>query len=308
MKHDFRQVEWDSDIEGDLLRLIDIAVWEDRRGGDDLTSIALIPSDANGEAVIRVRQDGVIAGLLAVPTILKCIDKSLCWHPLCDEGYAVESDTKIGFITGSIRSILTAERIVLNLLGKLSGIATLTRQYVETISGTNVKIYDTRKTTLGWRTLEKYAVRCGGGTNHRTGLFDAVLIKDNHLAFGNDEVVNTSGFTPSEAVKIARKFLTEKGLNETALLEIEVDTLEQLTDALSASPDIVLLDNMKPEMLREAVTIRNKARQPITSELEASGGVNIKTVRAIAESGVERVSVGALTHSAIGLDIGLDYL
>ena len=175
---------------------------------------------------------------------------------------------------------------------------------------------DARGNKPGWRRLEKYAVRCGGGCNHRTGLFDAVLIKDNHLAFRAEGGAGQGKepTTPAEAVELARKYLLEKGMADIAILEIEVDALGQLADALEAWPDVVLLDNMPPEMLREAVAMRDRrqksgniAQGKTPSELEASGGVRLETVRAIAESGVERVSVGALTHSAIGLDIGLDY-
>jgi nicotinate-nucleotide pyrophosphorylase (carboxylating) len=202
--------------------------------------------------------------------------------------------------------MLTAERLTLNLLGKLSGIATLTRKYVEAVSGTSAKIYDTRKTTLGWRRLEKYAVRCGGGQNHRTGLFDAILIKDNHLAFGRD---NEKPFTPAEAVTQSRQFLNlhadSFGLEPFPMIEIEVDTLQQFQEVLLAEPNIVLLDNMTPSLLVQAVEIRNRTAPGV--ELEASGGINLKTVEAVAKTGVERISVGALTHSAVALDLGLDW-
>jgi nicotinate-nucleotide pyrophosphorylase (carboxylating) len=206
----------------------------------------------------------------------------------------------------------------------MSGIATLTRQYVEAVRGTKARIYDTRKTTPGWRRLEKYAVRCGGGSNHRTGLFDAVLIKDNHLAFGDLALgdlalgdlalgaeassANPVSYTPAEAVLRARRFLDEQGLaaQGCTIVEVEVDTLEQLDEVLPAGPDIVLLDNMSPPMLVEAVARRNAAGS--AADLEASGGVNFATVRQIAQTGVERISVGALTHSAVCLDVGLDWL
>jgi nicotinate-nucleotide pyrophosphorylase (carboxylating) len=201
---------------------------------------------------------------------------------------------------------------MLNLLGRLSGIATLTRQFVEAVAGTKARIYDTRKTMPGWRRLEKYAVHCGGGHNHRTGLYDAILIKDNHLAFGREEH-NAAAFTPAVAVRKAQAFLAEQLASESSrgapdpqmLIEIEVDSLEQFREVLPERPDIVLLDNMTPEQLREAVRIRDAGG--FACELEASGGVDLQTVRAIAESGVERISSGALTHSAINLDVALDW-
>jgi nicotinate-nucleotide pyrophosphorylase (carboxylating) len=223
------------------------------------------------------------------------------WNPTTEDGQVVEVGTRLAEISGSVRDLLTAERPLLNVLCRLSGVATLTRRYVEAVQGTGTYIYDTRKTTPGWRRLEKYAVRCGGGRNHRTGLFDAVLIKDNHLAW--------AGVLPGEAVRRAREFLREMLGNDhqadSMIVEVEVDTLEQLSDALSTRPDLVLLDNMSLDQLREAVARRNAAAPEV--ELEASGGVTLETVRAIAETGVERISVGALTHSAIGLDIALDW-
>jgi len=211
-------------------------------------------------------------------------------------------------VNGDVRDLLTSERILLNLLGRLMGIATLARQYAEAILGTGAKVYDTRKTTPGWRRLEKYATRCGGARNHRTGLFDAVLIKDNHLALLNTTGQNHSGNAPAVAVKRARDFLSEElpGKRPTdCLIEVEVDTLEQLTVVLPARPDIVLLDNMAPEILREAVRLRNSRAPQV--QLEASGGIDLSRIRKIAETGVERISIGALTHSAQSLDIGLDW-
>jgi nicotinate-nucleotide pyrophosphorylase (carboxylating) len=205
----------------------------------------------------------------------------------------------------------------LNLLGHLSGIATLTARYVEAVSGTKARIYDTRKTLPGWRRLEKFAVHCGGGHNHRLGLFDGVLIKDNHLAFGAEQT-GAARYTPAEAVQRARAFLAQlpaEARPETLLVEVEVDSLDQLSEVLSAAtsretlesllPDIVLLDNMPPAVLAEAVALRNALAPAV--ELEASGGVNLSTVAAISRTGVERISVGALTHSACWFDVGLDW-
>ena len=205
--------------------------------------------------------------------------------------------------------MLTCERIALNLIGRLSGVASLTRQYVQAARqhGT-ARIYDTRKTTPGWRRLEKYAVVCGGGMNHRLGLFDGILIKDNHLAAGGDDAPGGTWQTGA-AVDRARELLEELGRGANSkdpmMLEIEVDTLEQLREALKSDPDIVLLDNMSPPKLREAIEIRNAHGN---AELEASGGVNLETVGAISATGVERISVGGLTHSAVALDVGLDWV
>jgi nicotinate-nucleotide pyrophosphorylase (carboxylating) len=200
--------------------------------------------------------------------------------------------------------MLTCERPLLNLIGRLCGIATLTREYVRRVEGTAARIYDTRKTTLGWRRLEKYAVHCGGGRNHRTGLFDAILIKDNHLALSAEK-----NLSPAGAVQAARNFLAQldaQYVTKDMLVEVEIDSLDQLDAVLAAAPDIVLLDNMSTEKLRAAVTRRNELAPQI--ELEASGGVTLETVGEIALTGVERISIGALTHSATSLDLGLDWM
>ena len=210
-------------------------------------------------------------------------------------------------ISGPAAGLLIAERTMLNFLGHLSGVATLTHNYVTAVGGTQAQVYDTRKTKPGWRLLEKYAVRCGGGQNHRLGLSDSILIKDNHLAFGAAEQDKTQ-YTPAEAVKRAIQYRQQDMtplLQASCLIEVEVDSLWQLEQVLCAGPEIVLLDNMQPEQLRESVQLRNKLAPHVL--LEASGGVNLQTVRAIAESGVERISIGALTHSAVELDLGIDW-
>ncbi|MCL2623662.1 MAG: nicotinate-nucleotide diphosphorylase [Planctomycetaceae bacterium] len=356
MKRDYNQMVWDEQLSDDVRKLIALAISEDLGTSGDITTQALVPEHALGKAVMHSRQTGVAAGLPAVPAIAAIVDSRLHWEPFLRDGDTIgEGRTPLGAIAGPVASILTAERMILNLVGRLCGIATLTRSYVQELAGTNARIYDTRKTTLGWRRLEKYAVRCGGGTTHRTGLFDAILIKDNHLAFGMSGDAGTGGrYTPAEAVRKAREWgdryvrelaaqsekvdpastintlrrcgiqvalkgsvpnkyklcgidVTQKSLQNLLppLVEIEVDSLEQLAEVLPESPDVAMLDNMTPERIHEAVEMRNKLGVP--TELEASGGVNLKTVRAIAETGVERISVGALTHSAISLDIGLDY-
>jgi nicotinate-nucleotide pyrophosphorylase (carboxylating) len=313
LKRDFNQIVWDEQLADDVRKLIALAISEDLGTLGDITTQALVPKDAWGKAVMHARQPGIAAGLVAVPTVAAMLDPQLQWEPVLHDGDAIgEGRTPMGTILGPVTSILTTERKILNLVGRLCGIATLTKSYINEIAGTNARIYDTRKTTLGWRRLEKYAVRCGGGNTHRTGLFDAILIKDNHLAFGASGDAGAGGqYTPAEAVRKAREWIdrsiaSQKSVQQMMpLVEIEVDSLEQLAEVLPESPDIVMLDNMTPERIRDAVAMRNQMGVP--TELEASGGVNLKTVRAIAETGVERISVGALTHSAISLDIGLDY-
>jgi len=304
MTADFRQVRWDAQVEDDCRQLVRLAVREDLDRIYDWTTVALVEHDRVGEASIVAREPGVVAGMPAGRTVLEEMAPSVHWNPLFDDGHAVAAGQTLARLTGPARDLLTCERILLNFLGRLSGIATLTRRYVDRIAGSRARIYDTRKTTPGWRRLEKYAVGCGGGRNHRTGLFDAVLIKDNHLALAAG---GPSGrISPGEAVRRVRSFLADSGTGGAALLvEIEVDTLAQLQQVLPAGPDLVLLDNMTPDQLRQAVAARGRLAPGV--ELEASGGVNLETVRAIAESGVDRISVGALTHSARSLDVGMDW-
>jgi len=307
---EFHQITWDEHLLGDLRELLRLAVREDSQTDGDLTTAALVPEDTVGRAAVVVRERGVIAGLPAAGLALHAVDPRIGWLPEMEDGQPVGPGDRLARVEGPARSLLTAERLALNLLGRLSGIATLTRRYVEAVAATRARIYDTRKTTPGWRRLEKYAVRCGGGWNHRTGLFDAVLIKDNHLAVGAESSSGaTARYTPAEAVGRARRFIEEQGSGPARgqiIIEVEVDTLEQLDEVLPAGPDIVLLDNMDPQQLREAVARRDRAASAV--ELEASGGVDLQTVGAIARSGVDRISVGALTHSAVCLDVGLDWL
>lgn len=312
MDHDFTQLSWSPQVEEDCRRIVRLAVFEDLDRAYDWTTVALVPEGTTASADIVARQAGVIAGLEAARVALDEMDIEAQWQQHVQDGAHVAAKTVLATVGGSARDLLTSERIVLNLLGRLSGIATLTRQYVEAIVGTEARVYDTRKTTPGWRRLEKYAVHCGGGHNHRTGLFDAVLIKDNHLALGLQS--NVAGYTPAQAVERARHFVRETLAEQPGALqpgagemivEVEVDSLEQLAEVLPVSPDIVLLDNMTTEMLRQAVAMRDAAGSG--AELEASGGVNLQSVRAIAETGVERISIGAITHSAVNLDVALDW-
>jgi len=305
MAKEFHQTIWDDRLRQDWKAILHLAIAEDLGNSGDWTSRALVAENAVGRAAIVARQSGVVAGLPGVATALQLVGAHLRWLPQTEDGQPLEQGVCVGTIEGPARELLAAERIVLNLLGRLSGIATLTRRYVDAVAGTKAQIYDTRKTTPGWRRLEKYAVRRGGGWNHRSGLFEAVLIKDNHLALGAQSSVEAARFTPAEAVTQARQFVEKHAANRAMVIEVEVDTLEQLDAVLPAQPDIVLLDNMSPAQLTEAVARRNTVQAAV--ELEASGGVHLSTIRAIAESGVERISVGALTHSAVALDFGLDW-
>ncbi len=308
MKKEFHQCRWDDDLQADWQALLRLAIEEDLGHAGDLTTCSLVPRDAIGRASISARQSGVVAGLPGVQTAMDALDQNLIWTPEVHDGQAVEQGGRIGVISGPAPGLFAVERLLLNFLGRLSGIATLTRKYVELVAGTQARIFDTRKTTPGWRRLEKYAVRCGGGWNHRSGLFEAVLIKDNHLAWGEDSHREFSHYTAAEAVLLARRYIAEHAAKtdpSATIIEVEVDTLEQLDQVLPAGPDIILLDNMSIEQLREAVARREKINQNV--ELEASGGVTLSTVRQIAESGIERISVGALTHSAAAMDFGLDW-
>jgi nicotinate-nucleotide pyrophosphorylase (carboxylating) len=303
MPSDFLQLDWGAVVEDDLRQLVRLAVREDLDRQHDWTTLALVDANRQGGAEVVVREPGVIAGLRAAPVLIDEMHTAVEWAAKVTDGFAVASGTVVAELSGLARDMLVCERPLLNLLSRLSGIATLTRDYVQKISGTRAHIYDTRKTTPGWRRLEKYAVRSGGGRNHRTGLFDAVLIKDNHLALAAGD-----GRTPAEAVRRAREFLnqtTAQRAGKPLLVEVEIDRLDQLEDVLRAAPDIVLLDNMSLAALREAVARRNALAPAV--ELEASGGVTLETAGEIARTGVERISVGALTHSATALDIGLDW-
>lgn len=301
MKRDYQQAQWNERLEQDAKRLIAETLAEDLESSGDITSQALVEESRLGKAAVVGRERGVAAGLAIAPLVLAAVDERLHWTPNQSDGQAIAPGETLGVIEGPVRSMLTAERPLLNIVGRLSGIASLTARYVEKIAGTGAHLYDTRKTTPGWRRLEKYAVLCGGGRNHRTGLFDAMLIKDNHLA-----CVQGEGLSPAEAVERGRAWLRRRSPNgPIPIIEIEVDSLEQLQNALGALPDIILLDNMSPETMRRAVALRDKIAPAV--ELEASGGVNLETVRAKAESGVERISVGRLTHSPQTLDIGLDW-
>lgn len=269
-------------------RAVADALAEDLGLVGDITTNSTIPADLRARAVIAARKAGIVSGIDVAIAAFRDVDERVGVSVLRSDASAVAPGDVIAEIEGPARAILTAERVALNFMGRMSGIASLTARYVAAVAGTNARIVDTRKTTPGLRAFEKYAVRCGGGGNHRIGLFDAVLIKDNHIAA-------VGGVGP--AIEAARR-----NAGHMVRIEVEVDTLDQLEAVLAHRVDAVLLDNMPPETLRKAVAM--VAGHAIT---EASGGVNLDTVRAIAESGVDLISVGALTHSAPVLDLGLDF-
>jgi nicotinate-nucleotide pyrophosphorylase (carboxylating) len=308
LRKDFQQIVWDADVEEDCRQIVRLAVREDLDRLFDWTTLALVPTGATARAAIVARQAGIACGLQAAKLALSEMDVTIEIAMQANDGDAISAGQTLATLSGPARSLLTSERILLNLIGRLSGIATLARKYVDAVAGTNARIYDTRKTTPGWRRLEKYAVHCGGAHNHRTGLFDAILIKDNHLALAA-QAQGTGHLTAAEAVRRARDFVASMKAGQRGvplLIEVEVDTFAQLAAVLPENPDFALLDNMNAEQLRHAVELRNSAAPSV--ELEASGGVNLTTVAGIAASGVERISVGALTHSAVSLDVGLDWI
>ncbi|KCZ54951.1 nicotinate-nucleotide pyrophosphorylase [Hyphomonas beringensis] len=268
--------------------IVRLALAEDLGRAGDLTTDATIAPDTQLNVVIAARKPGVIAGLDAAAHALTLVDPSVSLEIVLQDGSAIMPGDVVARLSGSARSILTAERTMLNFIGRLSAVATMTRAYVEKVSHTNARIVCTRKTTPGHRALEKRAVRCGGGTAHRYGLDDAILIKDNHIA--------ACGGSVAVAMQRAKAYA-----GHLRMIEIEVDTLEQFEEALKHAPHAVLLDNMDTATLRRAVAM-NEGR--VT--LEASGGVTLETVAAIAETGVDFISVGALTHSAPNLDVGMD--
>src|SRR6266481_5272971 len=275
----------------EIQRAVKLALSEDI-GSGDVTTLATVPENTSAAAVMRARESLVVAGLALAEAAFRQLSDAVQVTRVTQDGQRATSGGVLLQISGPARALLSAERVALNFIQRLSGVATLTAQFVEAIKGTRAIILDTRKTTPGWRRLEKYAVTCGGGHNHRIGLYDMVLIKDNHLA----ALKNASPNAIAAAVKGARaKYPNLK-------IEVEADTLEQVEQAVGAGADFVLLDNMNLEQLRAAVAkCRGRAKT------EASGGVNLATVGAIAETGVDFISAGALTHSARAVDIGLDF-
>lgn len=278
------------------LPLIQLAVAEDFGCGDPTSELS-IPADEMGKSFLVTREEIVVCGMGLVKDILKLYDERLKLRILIEDGCRANVANRIGVIEGPLRAMLSAERVVLNFLQRLCGISTMTWKYVNAVRGTKAKIYDTRKTIPGWRELEKYAVRCGGGFNHRMNLGEAVMFKDNHWSEFQDK------FEPQlcKMVEQARQY---KGVK---FVEVEVDHVDNQLDRVLTIPgiDVILLDNMGQWQLKHAVEMRNKmcGKTPL---LEASGGITLNNILAIASCGVDRISVGAITHSAIAVDIGLD--
>lgn len=301
---EYNTVVADAALEGDLRALVRLAIAEDLRSAVDWTTVCLIEPESRGGCQIVPREAGICAGLATLPWIVDEFDADLLPECLIQDGESLTPGVPIARLHGNVRDLLTSERTILNIISRLCGVATLTRRYVSAIESTGARLYDTRKTTPGWRLLEKYAVHCGGGHNHRSGLYDGFLIKDNHLALAGSE---EGPMASSDAAKkaIAWRGAQVERMIAPQIVEIEVDSIAQLRDVLPTDPDLVLLDNFTLHQLREAVDIRNAANSRVL--LEASGNVRIDTIGGIAATGVDRISSGALTHQATSLDLGLDW-
>jgi len=274
--------------QGLIVRAVADALAEDLGLAGDITTDATVPASAIAQAVFAARKQGVISGLDVAAATFVAVDRRVVFEAVARDGERVEAGDVVARVHGPARGILTGERVALNFMGRMCGIATLTRAYVDAILGTKAVIVDTRKTTPGLRAFEKYAVRCGGGMNHRVGLFDAILIKDNHIVAAGGLAAAIAG-ARSRAGHLVK-------------IEVEVDTLAQLDEVMAHKVDVVLLDNMTPAQLTAAVERVGGAMLT-----EASGGVSLESVRGIAEAGVDLISVGALTHSAPVMDLGLDF-
>ena len=306
----FTQQEWSAALIDDVRQLVRLSVREDIADQYDWTTVATVPLDNRGAANIVIRQTGIVAGVQIAELVFDEMSINSEVQILVADGDVVEAGTTVVSLSAAAIDLLTAERIILNFMGRLCGIATQTSEYVKLLAGTGVDVYDTRKTTPGWRRLEKYATQCGGAVNHRIGLHDAILIKDNHLAACAVTLSGDDRDVIGDAIEKSRELIQTvvaagNPIDAAMPIEIEVDTLEQLQIALAHYPDIVLLDNMSNEQLRNAVVMRNDVAPEV--QLEASGGVTQQTIRSIAETGIDRISVGALTHSANSLDVALDW-
>ncbi len=272
-------------------------------GKGDITSEIFISRDSKSEGIFIAKEDGIVAGLPVVKYVFSQIDKNLVFTSNIEEGSGVNKDTTIANVKGSTLSILSAERLVLNFLQRLSGIATLTNRFVEKIKRHKTQIMDTRKTTPAWRYLERYAVRVGGGVNHRMGLYDQILIKDNHLKIMRVDREKNGSFT--ELIKKARS-----QIDNGVLIEVEIEDITHVEDALDAGVDIIMFDNMRPTEINTALDMikeyERKHKMPKAVLTEVSGNITLKNIEAYAQTGVDRISVGAITHSAKSLDISLE--
>jgi len=300
---DFRQEVWNASLAAHAAGRVRDWLAEDLGHEADWTSVGLVSAAAVAQLTVVARDPGVVAGLPVGQLVCEMVDEELLFQPMVAEGVSVQAGDAVAAISGPVRDILVAERTLLNAMGRMSGVATATRRLVDAVDGTGCRIYDTRKTVPGWRRLDKYAVRAGGGWNHRGGLFDAILIKDNHLA-----TLAAEGRDEGQAVRRARAFLNQTFSQERAaamVVEVEIDRLDQLPAVLAAGADLVLLDNMPPRDIQSAVATRDAANS--ATILEASGGISPASVRAVAETGVDRISTGWPTHHAPCLALGLDW-
>jgi nicotinate-nucleotide pyrophosphorylase (carboxylating) len=323
LPHDFPQLTWSPALEQAALPLIRLALNEDLGGQRDWSTWVSVPKDLDAHAKVVCREPGVVCGLKLLPMIQtemavltelasSTADEATSeprgrWRLCASDGDRVEPGTVLARWEGPAAQLLTMERTCLNFLGRLSGIATQTRHFVDAVASTGTAIYDTRKTTPGWRLLEKYAVRCGGGRNHRLGLYGAIMLKDNHLASGSGDIgspQNLRAIIANARAKLQTAKDTHQ-LTDDLIFQVEVDSLAQLAVVLTEDVDLILLDNMTLHELRQALTMRETSRKQIP--LEASGGVTLANVAQVAGTGVDRISVGSLTHSVTTLDIGLDW-
>ncbi|MCA8988930.1 MAG: carboxylating nicotinate-nucleotide diphosphorylase [Planctomycetaceae bacterium] len=292
MQPAFSSPGWGQPEEKAAQKLVSLGLEEDFGERGDVTSANFVDAKELGTIRIVCRQRGVLSGMPIAPLVIQQIDERIQCEQILEDGSPLEPGSVIAILQGPARSMLMAERTILNFLTHLSGIASRTREFVEAVAGTSAAILDTRKTLPGYRRLQKYAVRCGGGQNHRMGLYDAVMLKDNHLAAITDR-------DPADVVQeLKQKY-------DQIPVIVEVDRLDQLSQVFQWKPDVVLLDNMPPEVMRAAVELRNQSAPQV--QLEASGGVNLETVSAIAATGVDRISIGSLTHSSPACDIGFDW-
>jgi nicotinate-nucleotide pyrophosphorylase (carboxylating) len=279
------------DVPRDVIRRLVANALDEDIGQGDLTTLSAIDADSRAEADVVFREPGVVAGLAVVEDVFTTVEPSLRVELLVADGANVDAGAVVAHIAGSARGILSGERVALNFIQRMSGIATLTARYVAAIGDLPTRLLDTRKTTPGLRVLEKYAVRTGGAVNHRYGLYDGVMFKDNHLA-----ILAAGGVDLSTAIRRVRA-----SVGPMVRIEVEVEDVDGARRAAEAGADMILLDNMEPEAMREAVAVVNGR-----AKLEASGGITLDTLRAVAETGIDYISSGALTHSARALDIGLD--
>ena len=319
MAANYHQIEADDDLRHDVQQLTRLAVAEDLRDSLDWTTVCFIRDDTEKSCHLRARSAGIAAGLIAIQWVLDEFDADVRCDPKVGEGQHFDPGDTLAVLRGNARDLLTSERTVLNLVSRMCGIATMTARYVDQIGNQNARLYDTRKTTPGMRLIEKYAVRCGGGTNHRSGLHDGILIKDNHIAMSDTFESETDALGDAANVDDAtarliggvRRAVAWRGQTfghqvAPEIVEVEVDTLEQFDAVLPLGVDIILLDNFTLDELAIAVQRRNQ--RSVDVQLEASGNVRIDTIGSIATTGVDRISSGALTHQAVSLDLGLDWV